>query len=212
MRQLSPCDKLISRLDRVLRTVSGNSPRSRRANPAASRNEGQLTPEERKYAGRLMRVNHCGEVCAQALYAGQALTSRSSRTKASMQAAADEEQDHLSWCQDRLRELDTPVSRLNPFFHALSYGVGALTGLLGDRVSLGFVAATEEQVVKHLDEHLERLPEGDLPSRAILTRMRDEEESHKATAMNRGGAGFPPAVKSAMTLASRVMTRSTYWL
>ena len=210
-RQLSPLDRLISHADQVLGTVFGHSRGATRPSPAETLPRDNLSPEEKASVGRLMRVNHCGEVCAQALYAGQALTSKDSRTAASMRHAAQEEEDHLAWCEGRLRELNTNVSRLNPVFYALSFSAGAVAGLLGNKVNLGFLAATEQQVAEHLDEHLAQLPETDERSRAILTQMREDEQSHGQTALQQGGADFPAPLKRLMTLASRVMTRSTYW-
>ena len=159
-----------------------------------------------------MRVNHCGEVCAQALYEGQALTAKSPQTAASLKEAAEEETDHLSWCESRIRELDSNVSILNPFWYAASFSLGAVAGLLGDRVNLGFVAATEERVEDHLEEHLERLPEGDDRSRIILQQMKEDEARHGQNALDMGGAIFPQGVKKIMHAVSGAMTRSTYWI
>ena len=159
-----------------------------------------------------MRVNHCGEVCAQALYLGQGMVSSKNTTRLAMKQAAEEETDHLAWCEQRLDELNTHPSYLNPLFFGLSFVSGAVTGLISDRVNLGFVAATEEQVIQHLDSHLEKLPEGDEKSRAILEQMRDDESKHRTNALNEGGLDFPRPVKNLMTLASRAMTRSTYWI
>lgn len=210
-RSISPVDEAITRVDSVLRTLSGSS-RSARQNPATPIEESELSESERELAGRLMRINHCGEVCAQALYLGQGLTSDKASTRAAMQEASDEEIDHLAWCEERLEELGTHPSYLNPFFFGLSFVQGALSGLLGDRFNLGFVAATEEQVVKHLADHLERLPEQDQKSRVIIEQMREDEEKHKVTALKKGGADFPTPVKRAMTVISRIMTKTTYWV
>ncbi len=157
-----------------------------------------------------MRVNHTGEVCAQALYEGQALTARRDEVRAKLRSAADEESDHLAWCAERLAELDASPSLLNPLFYAASYAIGALTGLAGDKVSLGFVEATEDQVCEHLDRHLQALPKDDGRSRAIVAGMRAEEARHGAAALESGGAPFPEVVKAAMTALSRVMTETTY--
>ena len=157
-----------------------------------------------------MRVNHTGEVCAQALYEGQALTARQNDVRAKLKSAAEEESDHLAWCAERLQELDASPSLLNPLFYAASYIIGALTGLAGDKVSLGFVEATEDQVCEHLDRHLQALPEDDQRSRAIITGMRAEEARHGAAALESGGAPFPQAARAAMTAVSRVMTETTY--
>lgn len=211
-RQFSPLDKLVNRADQVLGTVTGHARGAARPSPAAQLPDDTLSPAEKTIAKRMMRVNHCGEVCAQALYAGQAVTSRDSRTAASMRQAAREEQDHLVWCEARLGELDGSVSKLNPIFYAMSFSAGALAGLLGNRINLGFLAATEEQVTTHLDEHLAQLPDKDERSRAILTQMREDEQAHGKAALQQGGAEFPKFAKRLMTLSSRVMTRSTYWI
>lgn len=206
-----PADRLIGHVDRALRVLNGVS-RAERPNPAQSKPESELTEQQRIESGRLMRVNHCGEICAQALYLGQGLTSRDRRVKESMEHAAQEEIDHLAWCEDRLKELDTHTSYLNPAFYALSFTGGAISGLLGNRINLGFVAATEEQVVQHLEEHLERLPEEDHRSREILSQMKRDEDQHRTTALEHGGTDFPKPIKSLMTTLSKVMTRTTYWV
>ncbi len=212
MKSASPVDSAISRFDAALRTLAGGT-RATRPNPAkAVKEKSALTEEERRTAGRLMRVNHCGEICAQALYLGQGLTSSNPATQQAMQQAAQEESDHLAWCEDRLEALDTHKSYLNPFFFAASFAGGAVTGLISDQVNLGFVAATEERVIDHLEAHLEQLPQHDNESRAILEQMKQDEDTHRTTALNRGGADFPAPVKNIMTLASKVMTKSTYWI
>jgi ubiquinone biosynthesis monooxygenase Coq7 len=157
-----------------------------------------------------MRVNHTGEVCAQALYEGQAMVARDDRTRQALLAAAREENDHLAWCGERLGELGSGPSLLNPIFYAASYAMGAATGLFGDRVSLGFVEATEDQVCRHLESHLEALPEEDSRSRRIVEQMRSDEARHGENALEAGGMTFPPPVKTLMTLVSRVMTETTY--
>jgi len=210
-RPTNIADRVIGHVDKTLRVLSGVS-RSERQNPAKDTPEADLTDQQKAEAGRLMRVNHCGEICAQALYLGQGLTSRDRRVKASMEEAAREETDHLAWCEERLAELGTHTSRLNPIFYALSFTGGAVSGLLGNRVNLGFVAATEEQVVKHLEDHIERLPESDERSRKILSQMKEDEDQHRTTALEHGGADFPRPVKSLMTTLSKVMTRTTYWV
>ena len=212
MKSASPVDSAISQFDAALRTLAGVT-RAIRPNPAkAVKETSTLTEEERRTAGRLMRVNHCGEVCAQALYLGQGLTSSNPATQQAMQQAAQEESDHLAWCEDRLEALDTHKSYLNPLFFAASFAGGAVTGLISDQVNLGFVAATEERVINHLEAHLEQLPQHDNESRAILEQMKLDEDTHRTTALNRGGADFPAPVKNIMTLASKVMTKSTYWI
>ena len=205
-------DKLVISLDRALKTLSPGSARAQRSNPAEVDREGALDASQKKHAAGLMRVNHTGEVCAQALYQGQALTARRPDIKESMAKAADEEIDHLAWCEDRLRELQSRPSALNPAFYALSFGIGALAGIAGDKWSLGFVAATEQQVCKHLQSHLDQLPEDDSKSRSILQQMLRDEEAHATQAIEAGGAQFNEQAKRAMTLLSRVMTETTYRL
>ena len=210
MKRPTP-DLLITQFDAALRTLTGSLPAARE-NPAAETPEADLTPQQKRLAGRLMRINHCGEVCAQALYLGQGLTSNNPQTQRAMAAAADEEADHLAWCESRLRELDSHTSVLNPLFWGLSYLGGAVSGLVSDQFNLGFVAATEEQVLKHLDQHLDQLPEEDQRSRRILEQMKVDEDRHRTTALKSGGTDFSPPVKRLMTTLSRVMTRTTYWV
>ena len=157
-----------------------------------------------------MRVNHAGEVCAQALYQGQALTARRDETRQQMEQAAEEENDHLVWCRHRIHELGGHTSLLNPLWYTGSLALGAFSGLLGDKWSLGFLAETEHQVVSHLEGHLQRLPEGDEKSRAILEQMKVDEGEHRATALNAGGSELPESVKKLMSLASKVMTTTAY--
>lgn len=204
-------DQLIGQFDRALRTLAA-TPRAARENPAAGLEGGDLSADEEQHVAGLMRVNHTGEVCAQALYEGQALTARDSATRSALLAAAQEEADHLAWCNDRLVELNARPSVFNPGFYAASFAMGAFTGLLGDKVSLGFVEATEDQVCEHLQDHLEELPADDARSRAIIERMHDDEARHGATARADGGAEFPPPVKKAMRALSKVMTKTTYRL
>ena len=205
----SPVDALVTHADRILRTVTGHLGHAAKS-PAESQPEPTLTPEQRKHAAALMRVNHCGEVCAQALYEGQALTAHNPETRKVLQQAAAEEQEHLRWCEQRLDELDDHVSRLNPLFYAASLTTGMVTGLLGDRVNLGFVAATEEQVVHHLETHLASLPDADERSKAVLSQMREDERRHGTRALEQGGVRFPMPIQRVMTMASQLMTRSTY--
>ena len=206
---MSLMDTLIGQVDRALRTLSGQQGASRE-NPAAALAEAPLSEAEGSHAAGLMRVNHTGEICAQALYEGQALTARDPGTRAALLAAAREEADHLAWCEERLGELGSRPSVLNPAFYALSYALGAATGLLGDKVSLGFVEATEDQVCEHIEAHLAELPAEDARSREILQHMRADEARHGADALARGGVEFPAPVKQVMRLASRVMTETTY--
>lgn len=206
---MSLADRLIGQVDRALRTLSGQHGQVR-PNPAAAIDHAPLSETEGGRAAGLMRVNHTGEICAQALYEGQALMARDPGTRAALLSAAQEEADHLAWCESRLEELGSRPSLLNPAFYTLSYALGAATALLGDRVSLGFVEATEDQVCRHIDEHLAALPPEDRRSREILLNMRADEARHGATALARGGVEFPAPVKQAMRLVSRVMTETTY--
>ena len=203
-------DAFLAAIERGLRSLAGDTVAAR-PNPATDF-ESSLTDDERDHAAGLMRVNHCGEVCAQALYEGQSLTAREEDVRQALAAAAEEERDHLAWCRERLTELDSRPSILEPFFYVASYATGAAAGLLGDRVSLGFVEATEDQVGQHLEDHLGRLPVGDGKSRAILEAVRADELRHGDQARLAGATVFPGAVKAAMRLASRVMTGATYRL
>lgn len=206
---MSWVDELIGAFDRGLRTVTGVA-RAQREAPTAE--EGELSDAERRHAASLMRVNHVGEVCAQALYEGQALTARKREVREALRQAAAEELDHLAWCRERIDELGGRPSVLAPLFHGASMALGVAAGALGDRVSLGFVAATEEQVTEHLDRHLEALPAADAKSRAILEAMRAEEGRHGTNAIKGGGLEFPPLARQAMTLLSKAMTETTYRL
>ncbi|MGB1497246.1 2-polyprenyl-3-methyl-6-methoxy-1,4-benzoquinone monooxygenase, partial [Alloalcanivorax venustensis] len=186
-RHFSPMDRLLSRVDSALRTLTPGSARAERQPPNADpQPEAPLNPSERRHVTGLMRINHTGEVCAQALYQGQASTATLPHVRHAMEAAAREEEDHLAWCDDRIRELGGVPSRLNPLFYAVSYALGAGAGLAGDRWSLGFVSETEHQVVRHLENHLTRLPAGDRRSRAILEQMREDELRHAVTAEGAG--------------------------
>ncbi|SDK50216.1 2-polyprenyl-3-methyl-6-methoxy-1,4-benzoquinone monooxygenase [Microbulbifer yueqingensis] len=211
-RQLSGLDRLLLQADRALRTLSPGAPSHPRPSPARGVEEAELSDRERRHAAGLMRVNHSGEVCAQALYQGQGLTAKLPDVREEMERAAEEEVDHLAWCEQRLRELDSRPSLLNPLWYGLSFGLGAAAGKVSDRVSLGFVAATEEQVCKHLDSHLTRLPEQDARSRAIVEQMREDEAEHQHAALAAGGARFPAPVKGLMSLVSRLMTSASYRL
>lgn len=210
-RHLSFIDQVICGLDRSLHTlVPGTQARTRPTPKAQKQNDEALTADEKKHAAGLMRVNHSGEVCAQALYQGQALTAKLPEVRTEMEKAAEEEIDHLAWCEQRLSELDARPSLLNPLWYTLSFGIGAAAGLVSDKVSLGFVAATEEQVCKHLNSHLERLPVQDKQSRAIVSQMLVDEEKHAHAALAAGGARFATPIKAGMSLASRLMTESSY--
>jgi ubiquinone biosynthesis monooxygenase Coq7 len=205
-RHLTPVDRFIGQFDSALRTVFGEPVGSGRNNPAQASRDTELKAMDKSDSIRLMRVNHAGEVCAQALYQGQALTARQSQVKEQLQQAATEENDHLIWCRQRLTELGGQTSLLNPLWYTGSFALGAASGLLGDKWSLGFLAETEHQVVRHLESHLERLPENDGKSHAILEQMKEDEAQHQATAINAGGYALPGPVKKMMTLASRIMT------
>lgn len=211
-RRISALDRLIGEFDKALHTVFGPAPTGDRPSPADGQDAAELSAAQRTLAGRLMRVNHAGEVAAQALYQGQAATAKLPAVRAKMQQAADEENDHLAWTARRVRELGTHTSVLGPFWYAGSFAIGAAAGLIGDRWSLGFVAETEHQVVAHLERHLARLPAGDAKSRAILETMRDDEARHATVAIEAGAAALPAPVKTAMTLASKVMTGTAYWI
>lgn len=206
---MSLFDQMITQVDGALRTLNGVLP-AQRENPSVAIAEAEMNDGERKHAAGLMRVNHAGEVCAQALYEGQASVARDPQTREALLAAAREETDHLVWCAQRLDELDSTPSRLNPLFYVASYTMGALTGLLGDKVSLGFVEATEDQVCRHLEAHLDALPEDDQRSRHIIEQMHADEARHGKQAMAAGGLEFPAPVKQLMSAASRVMTETTY--
>ncbi|WP_300380265.1 2-polyprenyl-3-methyl-6-methoxy-1,4-benzoquinone monooxygenase [uncultured Alcanivorax sp.] len=214
-RRLSPLDKLLARADNALRTLTPGTIQAERkpahASPAPDAPEaGTLPTDKRRHVLGLMRINHTGEVCAQALYQGQASTASLPHVRHAMEEAAREEEDHLAWCEERIRELGGVPSKLNPLFYAMSYAVGATAGLVGDRWSLGFVSETENQVVKHLESHLFQVPESDLRTRAILEQMKSDELKHAVTAKDAGGADLPPPVRHAMTLMSKVMTFTTY--
>ena len=208
-RQLSPLDKLLSSADNALRTLTPGTTKAERQ-PANDSPAGALADTERRHIAGLMRINHTGEVCAQALYQGQASTASLPHVRHAMEQAAREEEDHLAWCEDRLAELGSVPSKLNPLFYAMSFGIGAAAGLAGDRWSLGFVAETEHQVVRHLEDPLQQLPMDDQRSRAILEQMRIDELKHAVTAEGAGGAQLPPPIQHVMSLMSKVMTWSTY--
>ncbi|AQZ93777.1 2-polyprenyl-3-methyl-6-methoxy-1,4-benzoquinone monooxygenase [Halopseudomonas phragmitis] len=209
-RHYSLLDRLLTQADQSLRTLVPGAAQAQRPSPAAQLANVPMDDEERRHIAGLMRINHTGEVCAQALYQGQALTAQLPDVREKMEHAAAEEIDHLAWCEQRLRELNSQPSVFNPLFYGLSFGIGAAAGLISDRVSLGFVAATEQLVERHLDDHLAQLPEEDIKSRAILEQMREDEIEHGNQALDAGGVVFPPPVKAAMVLLSKVMTKATY--
>lgn len=202
-------DRLITGFDKGLRTLFAPA-HSSRAVPGDTLPGGALDDAQRRESAALMRVNHTGEVCAQALYQGQALTARDTRAKAALEQAAVEETEHLAWTEQRITELGGAKSVLNPLFYAGSFALGAASGLLGDKWNLGFLAETEKQVVKHLEGHLARLPADDDKSRAIVEQMRADEARHATSAIAHGGAELPAPVKAAMRLTSKVMTETAY--
>jgi ubiquinone biosynthesis monooxygenase Coq7 len=204
-------DDLIVPLDRALRTLFAPA-HSARQSPGEQLEDGAMDEGPRRLAGALMRVNHTGEICAQALYEGQLLVVRDSEVRALLARAANEEIEHLAWTERRIDELGARKSLLNPLFYAGSFALGAVAGLLGDRWSLGFLAETEKQVEQHLDRHLERLPDVDRRSRAIVEQMKVDENGHALAARRQGAAELPFPVRLAMRLASRVMTGTTRWL
>jgi len=202
-------DRLIIGFDRALRTLCGPAV-SLRPVPGENLPNLELSAAEKRHAAALMRVNHSGEVCAQALYQGQALTARDDTVRKTLERAAAEETEHLAWTAQRIGELGGRVSVLNPFFYTGSFAIGALSGLLGDKWNMGFLAETERQVEGHLDGHLEQLPAQDEKSRAIVAQMKEDEARHADTALARGAAELPGPVKQAMRISSRLMTLSTY--
>ena len=197
-------------LDTGLRTVFGRPRVTERPNPAENIDETELSQAEKDLAGRLMRINHAGEVAAQGLYEGQALTARLAEVRDKMERAAMEENDHLAWCESRINELGSHKSLLNPLWYGGSLAIGAIAGLAGDKWSLGFVTETERQVVRHLNSHLAQLSDKDQKSRAILEQMKEDEGHHATTALHAGGAELPSPIKKLMALTSKVMTKATF--
>lgn len=213
LRQLSIVDRVIIEVDKAITTVFGQPETTQREVPGSHLNETtSLTSSEKKHSAGLMRVNHSGEVSAQALYQGQALTAKLPEIRQAMEQAALEENDHLVWCEQRLITLSSHRSVLNPIWYAGSFAIGAVAGKIGDKWSLGFVAETEKQVVKHLDEHLQQLSPSDIKSRAVLEQMREDEGHHRSMALNAGGAELPIPVKILMSITSKVMTKTSYWI
>jgi ubiquinone biosynthesis monooxygenase Coq7 len=210
-RDWTPADRLLSGLDQGLRALLGVH-ESRRPNPAGTLTDTVTDPADRRHVAGLMRINHSGEVAAQALYAGQALTANGAATQASMVAAAQEETDHLAWCAERIDELGGHKSILNPLWYTGSFAIGALAGLAGDKTSLGFVAETEKQVGLHLDSHLRELPAGDTRTRAIIEQMSIDEARHGQNARKAGANELPHPIRALMRLTAKVMTRTAYWL
>ncbi|KQX96469.1 2-octaprenyl-3-methyl-6-methoxy-1,4-benzoquinol hydroxylase [Rhodanobacter sp. Root480] len=209
VRTLSPFDRLLDRCERALEAIAG-MPMAERPSPASGIAEADLDDAERRHAAGLMRVNHTGEVCAQALYFGQAALARDADNRAHLLHAAAEETDHLAWCAQRLQQLDSRPSLLNPLWYAGSYAIGAAAALVGDPVSLGFVVETEHQVEAHLAEHLEKLPAADERSRAVLTQMQVDEVRHADAAQQRGGIALPFPLPQLMHASSMVMKTVAY--
>lgn len=211
-RRYSLIDRVIAQVDVGIQTLFGSPSGTGRTSPAEGLPEPDLSKQERRHTARLMRVNHCGEICAQALYQGQAITARNPALRQALEHAAVQENDHLAWCEARLLRLGSHVSYLNPLFYIGSLGIGALAGATGDRWSLGFLAQTEEQVVQHLSKHLQRLPQQDQPSRAIVDQMRLDEGDHATAAIEAGAAPLPEPLRRLMRLSARAMTGTTYWI
>jgi ubiquinone biosynthesis monooxygenase Coq7 len=211
-RQLTPLDRLLASAGNALRTVATPAGHSARAYPAANIIDAELNDSQKRHAAGLMRINHAGEVAAQALYRGHATVARDRDIEGQMQHAADEEFDHLAWCEQRIHELGEDVSKLSPVWYAGAYAIGAASGILGDKWSLGFIAETERQVCAHLDSHLDSLPPEDVKSRAIVEQMRDEEAEHGESAINAGAADLPAPVKRLMRMTAKVMTKTAYWV
>ncbi|MCK5725985.1 MAG: 2-polyprenyl-3-methyl-6-methoxy-1,4-benzoquinone monooxygenase [Thiotrichaceae bacterium] len=208
MRQLTGFDRLINELDQSMRTIHATAPTTGRPYPAEGLiDKSQLNEQDKQLAGRLMRINHAGEVSAQGLYRGQAVSAKNDEIRAQMEASADEENDHLNWCKKRTKDLNTHTSYLNPVWYWGSFSIGAVAGLIGDKWSLGFVKETEDQVVRHLDKHLIELPANDLADLAILKKMKEDEQHHANVAVQAGGVKLPwPIRKITMPLMSKVMT------
>ena len=203
-------DQLLAAADEALKTLTG-AMTAARPSPCRGGQAPEAPADKRRSAG-LMRVNHAGEICAQALYSGQAMVARDPDVRRALHSAASEERDHLAWCRDRLDELDSRPSFLNPLWYAGSFGLGVLSGLAGDRWSMGFLAETEDQVERHLFGHLDMLPPGDACSREIVSHMREDEARHGAMGRDLGARELPAPVKAAMRIASRIMTRTAYWI
>lgn len=212
MRQYSLIDRLCLTVDQALRALSDTSHTTGAANPAKDIEETKLTEQQRKHSAGLMRVNHAGEICAQALYHGQGLVSKDPQIQEKMRSAAIEEGDHLNWCKTRLNELSSHTSYLKPLWYAGSFCIGMTAGMVGDKWSLGFLAETEHQVIKHLAKHREALPVEDLKSLSILKKMEADETKHKDEAIHLGAKELPWVVKCGMNLVSKIMVRTAYWI
>lgn len=211
-RHLSASDEIIGQIDSALRTLFGQPLTTNRSNPASDIVESELSEQDKEHTARLMRINHTGEVCAQALYQGQAFGAKNPEVKASMQQSAAEENDHLNWCEQRIKQLDGRTSLLNPLWYGASFAMGATAAAIGDKWSLGFVAETEKQVENHLKEHQEIVPPEDKKTHAILEQMKNDEIEHGEKAMANGGVDLPSPIKSAMQLTSKLMTKTVYHL
>ena len=209
-RNLTPLDRLLAGANNALRTIAAPAGRPARRNPAAEITETDLTEKQRAHAAGLMRVNHAGEIAAQGLYQGHATVARDPDIEEQMQRAAEEEFDHLAWCEQRLSELGQKPSLLSPIWYTGAFLIGTASGVLGDKWSLGFIAETEKQVCAHLDTHLDRLPDDDARSRAIVRQMRDEEQEHGENAKDAGAAELPEPIRELMKLTARVMTSTAY--
>lgn len=205
-------DKACLGFDQILRSFAEMNRATDRVEPGIDLKNEPLSKKERRISAGLMRINHTGEVCAQALYLGQGLTARLPKVREKMRHAAAEEVDHLIWCKNRLNDLNSHTSYLNPLWFIGSFAIGATAGLIGDQWSLGFVAETERQVVKHLESHMMKLPKGDVKSHAVIRQMRVDEEKHRQMAMDAGAATFPKWVQASMKVMSKVMTTTVYWV
>lgn len=211
-RQLTAADRLLAGIGNALRTVAAPAGHAARRNPAEGIADAELDHAQRSHAAALMRVNHAGEVAAQGLYQGHAVVARDASLEAELQRAAAEEHDHLAWCEQRLAELGAAPSRLSPLWYGGAFVIGAASGILGDRWSLGFIAETEAQVCKHLEGHFDRLPESDLRSHAIVRQMHAEEAVHGSNAIDAGAAELPGPIRQLMRFTAGIMTRTAYWV
>jgi ubiquinone biosynthesis monooxygenase Coq7 len=211
-RHLSRIDRTLVEIERAIGTALGAAPKSTRPSPAAGMAEGELSDAQRRHAAGLMRINHAGEVCAQALYSGQAAVARDAAVRTRLLEAAAEETDHLAWCDERLQALHSRPSLLNPLWYVGSFAIGAAAALASDKVSLGFVVETERQVEAHLGEHLQKLPAGDARSRAVVAQMQTDEARHGTLARQAGGIDLPAPVPALMRLASAMMKAVAYRL
>jgi len=217
MRKLSLLDRFLNEIDQSLRTVHTTPPTTGRKNPADPFNTAQtdssLSETDKRLSSRLMRINHAGEVAAQGLYRGQALTAKSDTVRQQMEQSAAEENDHLAWCKQRIGQLGSHTSYLGGFWYWGSFSIGASAGLISDQWSLGFVKETEDQVVRHLDQHIQRLPTADVASLAILQQMKEDELHHSDMAAKAGAATLPVPIRNVlMPLQSKIMTQTAYWL